>query len=678
MKNFLWVVIALWGGGAAQSHAAVEPQDMPSLRAKMDASKNAGDREQLPGAAVYHSRCQLCHEGQAPKAPSRTFIEMMTPESIHRALTVGIMQQQAAGLSDDAKKQVAEYLSGLPFGAPRPPTAPRCRGDFAHFNVAQAPDIVGWGFDPANTHFIPAAAAGLSTADIPRLKVKWTFAYPASVRARSRPTFAFGALYVGSQDGTVYALDAKTGCIRWTFETTAEVRTPVVVPASSGRLKRAFFGDLIGRVYAVDAVTGKELWRARVDSHPSATITGAPIYFEGMLYVPTSSLEEATADPKYPCCTFRGSVVAFDAATGERRWQRYTIDEPPTQTGTTELGTKIFAPSGAAVWNTPTLDETRDLLYIGTGNNYTGPANGRSNSVLALNRKTGAIEWSWQVVGGDAWNVGCMIGLQSCPAHSGPDFDIGSGIMFGRLPDGEQRLFVGLKSGMALSIDPERHDRAIWSNRVGRGSIQGGIQFGMAYDGNRLYVPIADMSNSMDNSQKAREADAGAPRPGLYALDPVTGKVEWQTPADNVCGGRRFCDPGILASIAAIPGAVFAGHMDGRIRAYDAATGQVLWQFDTAQELTALGGATRARGFDRRRWSGRTRRYGLRELRIRIVFPHAGKRPRRLLRRRQVSLARGRARQRRRPVRRDSRCAENAPPRFRPPDRSGGSPPREA
>lgn len=570
-------------------------QDLSALRATMDASKKAGDREQLPGAAVYHAHCQLCHEGQAPKAPSRTFIEMMTPESIYRALTIGIMRAPAAGLSGEDKRHVAEYLSGLPFGAPAPPTAPRCIGEAAHFDAALTPDIVGWGFNGENTHFIPAASARLPAADIPRLKLKWTFAYPGAVRTRSRPTFAFGALYVGSQDGTVYALDEKSGCIRWRYQTSAEVRTPVIVPPAFGTLKRAFFGDLIGRVYALDALTGRELWRVRIDPHPSATITGAPVYSEGVLYVPVSSLEEATADPKYPCCTFRGSVVAIDATTGNPIWQRYTIDELPKQSGTTELGTKIFSPSGAAVWNAPTVDARRGLLYIGTGNNYTGPANARSNSVLAIDRKTGAIAWGWQVVGGDAWNVGCMIGLQSCPAHSGPDFDIGSGVLLGRLANGEQRLFVGLKSGMALALDPEQHDRALWTNRVGRGSIQGGIQFGMAFDGEHLYVPVADMFNSMDNSQKARNAAAGPPRPGLYALDPLTGKIVWQTPADNVCNGRAFCDPGILASISAIPGAVFAGHMDGRMRAYDANTGKVIWQFDTAGEIPALGGAI-ARG----------------------------------------------------------------------------------
>ncbi len=589
-------ILALRAAAAAVPPPA-EPgaQDLTALREKMDASKSGGNREQLPGAAVYHQRCQLCHEGQAPKAPSRTFIEMMTPEAIHRALSIGIMQQQAAGLSDEDRKHVAEYLSGMPFGAPKPPSAPACSGDAARFDFARTPDIVGWGFNGENTHFIPGEAAKLTLAEIPKLRVKWTFGYPASVRARSRPTFAYGALYVGSQNGVVYALDAKSGCIRWTFETTAEVRTPIVVPAETSRSKQAFFGDIIGRVYAVDAGTGRELWRRRVDEHPSATITGAPVYFAGTLYVPVSSLEEATADPSYPCCSFRGSVVAFDAATGKRLWQRYTIDEAPREVGTTKAGTKIFSPSGAAIWNTPTVDPARRLLYVGTGNNYTGPANGRSNSVLALDLKTGKIAWAWQVVGGDAWNVGCMIGLQSCPENSGPDFDIGSGVVLARLPDGSERLLVGLKSGMALSVDPSRHDRALWTNRVGRGSIQGGIQFGMAFDGQRLYVPISDMGNAMDDSQKARDSAAGPARPGLYALDASTGKLLWKSPADNVCAGRQFCDAGILASIAAIPGAVFAGHMDGRIRAYDSATGKVIWEYDTTRPLEALGGAP-ARG----------------------------------------------------------------------------------
>jgi len=599
MKNALATALLLT---FAQLSLAVPPPAPPTQEAggaefttlhdKMDASKSGIDRETLPGAAIYHRVCQQCHEGQALKAPARTFIEMMPPETIVRALTVGIMQLQASGLSDQDKRDVAEYLSGTKFGAPAPPTAPACVGRAAHFDLAREPQVSGWGFSPENTHFIPGSVARLSPSDIPKLKVKWAFAYPGAMRARSRPTFAYGALYVGSQNGTVYALDGKSGCIRWTFSTTAEVRTSVLVPPTTGKKKIAYFGDIIGRVYAVDALTGRELWRQRVDDHPSATITGTPVFNAGVLYVPVSSLEEGTADPTYPCCTFRGSVVAIATSSGTRLWKRYTIDEVPVQTGLTKIGTKVFSPSGAAVWNTPTLDVKRGLLYIGTGNNYTGPADARSNSIVALSLQSGNVAWVWQVVAGDAWNVGCMVGLDSCPANSGPDADIGSGVVLSKLANGEDRLFVGLKSGMAIAVDPVSHDRALWSNRVGRGSIQGGIQFGMAYDGSRLFVPIADMANSMDSSNLLRDKSAGVARPGLYALDPNSGAVLWSAPADDACQGRQYCDAGILASIAALPGAVFAGHMDGRLRAYDSATGKVLWQYDTSSSLTTLGGTT--------------------------------------------------------------------------------------
>ena len=558
-------------------------------------AKPAVDRETLPGAAIYHQRCQSCHEGQAPKAPSKTFVEMMSPESIHRALTVGIMQRQAAGLSEDDRRHVAEYLSGTPFGAPQPPQAPQCSGAAAHFDLSHEPGVAGFGLTTGSSHYAAADVAKLSVADVPRLKLKWAFAFPGTVRVRSMPTYAYGALYFGSQTGVVYAVDAKQGCIRFKFDNTAEVRTAVVVPARTGaelrQPPRAYFGDIVGRVFAIDATTGKELWHHRVDDHPSATVTGTPVYHHGVLYVPVSSLEEAVLDANYPCCTFRGSVVALDARTGKRLWKHYTISEEPKVTGTRQSGAKVYAPSGASVWNTPTVDAKRGLLYIGTGNNYTGPANSDSNSVMALDLKTGALAWTWQITAGDAWNAGCMVGMDNCPATPGPDYDVGSGTMLVTLPDGSERILVGLKSGAAMAIDPDKHDVALWKNRVGRGSIQGGIQFGMAYDGTRLYVPISDMADTGDASSKERDAAAGPIRPGLYALDPVTGKLLWNTPADNICGTRRYCDPGILASIVAIPGAVFAGHMDGRVRAYDSATGKVLWQFDTTEPQTALGGA---------------------------------------------------------------------------------------
>jgi len=593
----MFVAVALCSLGMLQvSHAAVSsppPEDLSDIKAKMNASQT-GDPEQKPGAKVYREHCSQCHEGQAQKAPTKTFLSMMSPEAIHDALSLGIMRPMAVKLNDAQMHQVAEYLSGSPVGMPRTPVATTCSGDTANFDRARVPTTQGWGQTPDNDHFVAADIAKLVATDVPKLKLKWAVALPNTVRMRSRPTFAYGALYTGSQDGTVYALDAKTGCIRWTFRTTAEVRTPVMVQSTAdagGATPLAFFGDLIGRLYAVDAFTGKEVWRAKADEHPSATITGSPVYHDGALYVPVSSLEEAMADPTYPCCTFRGSMLALDARTGKLLWKTYTINEKPKKVGQSKIGTPVWSPSGAAIWNTPTLDPKRGVLYAGTGNNYTGPANDRSNAVIAFDLKTGKVRWSWQVVPGDAWNVGCMIGLDTCPEPAGPDFDIGSGTMLVKLPDGSDRIFVGLKSGQALALDPDAPQKGmLWTNRVGRGSIQGGIQFGMAYDGKRLYVPIADMMNAMDKSSEEREREAGPSRPGLYALDPATGKLLWKTPADDVCYGRQYCDPGILASIVAIPGAIFAGHMDGRVRAYDTADGKVLWSFDTSQPLPTLSG----------------------------------------------------------------------------------------
>ena len=568
---------------------SANPQDT-AQSTKPHGGTPSADAEKLPGAAVYHQICSKCHEGQAPKAPARAILGMMTPESIYGALSVGIMREQAKSLSDADKRSVAEYLTGTPFGAADHAAAPRCTGAAARFDLARAPEVYGWGQALDNDHFVPARVADLAASDIPRLKLKWAFVYPGAVRARSQPSFAYGALYVGSDNGTVYALDARSGCIRWTFSTAAEVRTPIVVPPMRSTRKLAFFGDLTGHVYAVDATTGHLLWRRRMDPHPSTTITGAPVYFAGTVYVPVSSLEEATAKPD-PCCTFRGSVVALDAATGTVRWKRYMIDRPARQTGVTKDGVKIFGPSGAAIWNTPTLDPAHGILYVGTGNNYTGPTTSRSDSVVALDMKTGAIRWSRQLIHHDDWNVACMIHQDGCPANSGPDFDMGAGTMLVRLANGRQLVVVGSKSGAAVAVDPGHAGRVAWSNRLGRGSIQGGIQYGMAFDGQRVYVPIADMADAMDASQDAREAKAGPPHPGLYALDPASGRLEWSAPAADVCHGRKFCDPGILAAITVIPGAVFAGHMDGRLQAYDSATGRVIWQYDTSGPVIGLGGA---------------------------------------------------------------------------------------
>lgn len=551
----------------------------------------AADREAMPGAGPYLIVCAQCHDKAVYKAPAKSFLNLMAPDAIYGALSGGLMKQQAAALTDEQKHQVADYLGDATLArAAQAAQPPMCAENNRSPDLRSPPKLYSWGADLGNSHAIPGDVARLPAAQIPRLKLKWAFAYPGAQRARSQPTIAMGTVFVGSQNGTVYALDARSGCVRWTFRASAEVRTPIVLshddsPAMHNKAPLAFFGDLIGRAYALDSATGKLLWMTRVDEHPSATITGAPAYFEGRVYVPVSSLEEAATAGGYECCTFRGSVVALDAVTGAQRWKRYTIDEIPAPVGLTSTGTRAFAPSGAAVWSSPTIDRKRRALYVGTGDNYSRPSNERSDAVLALDLDTGALRWVHQMVAGDAWNVGCILDNDLCPKKPGPDFDIGAGTMLVPTPDGRDLIVAGLKSGHAIALDVDRPNKPVWSARLGRGGIQGGVQFGLAHDRRSVYVPISDMALTHD-----RSVPTEPPHPGLYAVDAMTGKLRWSMPADDRCAGRVDCDPGILASISVIPGAVFAGHMDGRIRAYDAATGHILWEYDSSREAKTVSG----------------------------------------------------------------------------------------
>ena len=553
--------------------------------------------ETSSGEAIYQRACAACHEGGVKKAPHKMFLQMMPADGILNAMEHGIMQMQAASLSRTERRAVAEFLAGqtLDQALARTETAP-CSGTAKEFDRGTNLKKVGWGFNRENHRFIPADVAGLSAADLPRLKLKWAFAFPNAQRIRSQPTIALGSVFIGSQNGTVYSLDKKTGCVRWSFRASAEVRTPVIIQTKGAGAKErpiAYFADLIARVYAVEATTGKLLWVHKIDEHPNATVTGAPVLYQDRLYVPVSSLEvTSAADPAYPCCSFRGSVVALDPKTGREVWRTYSIDEAPKEIGKTKVGTPILAPSGAPIWNSPSIDTGTGILYVGTGENYSSPANDRSDALLALDLKTGKMLWHRQKTTNDAWNVACMMeNNPNCPTENGPDFDFGAGTIVAQSSTGKSILLAGQKSGDVYALDLTDQGRPLWRNKVGRGGIQGGVHFGMALAGRTLFVPISDMSNP----EAETNLHSLPSKAGLYAVDIDTGRLIWSQPADNVCNKRQFCEPGISAAITAMPGAVLAGHMDGRLRAYDSSTGRVIWEYDTTREVVTVDG-TKASG----------------------------------------------------------------------------------
>jgi len=572
--------------GAAPA-AAAEKKGAGDAAPRFDQKTTAKEH---PGEPLFNQYCAACHLGQVAKAPHKMFLQMMAPDAIYAALDTGIMRSHAEKLTGADKQQVATYLGGdHPLSTLR---APQCTGPAATFDAGRRPAASGWGVTPENTRHIGAADAQLSAADLPRLELKWAFAFPNAQRARSQPAVAYGAVYVGSQDGTVYALDEETGCVRWTFRASAEVRTAVIVESPAAARQHAgpplvYFGDLLARVYAVEAFTGKLRWSHKADDHPNATITGAPSLHDGTLYVPVSSLEvTSAADPAYECCTFRGAVVALDALSGTSRWKAFTIPTEPREAGRTRVGTRILAPSGAPIWNSPAIDAKRGVLYVGTGENYSSPANDTSDALIAFRLADGAMVWHAQKTANDAWNVACMLpDNPNCPAENGPDVDFGASTLLLRDARRGDLLLAGQKSGWVYGVDPEARGKIVWGSRVGRGGIQGGVHFGMASDGERLFVPISDMVDEHDGRTHKEPS-----RAGIYALDPRTGTQLWAAPANDVCNGRAFCDPGISAAVTSMPGAVLAGHMDGRLRAYDSASGKVLWEVDTTQEWKTVSG----------------------------------------------------------------------------------------
>jgi polyvinyl alcohol dehydrogenase (cytochrome) len=421
--------------------------------------------------------------------------------------------------------------------------------------------------------------------DIPELELAWAFGFPGAQRARSQPAVTREAIFTGSQSGRVYALDTETGCAWWTYEAGAEVRNaPLIEHGADGRPETLYFGDFDAGVHAVDARTGELRWTKSIKDHPDGTITGSLTFHEGTLFVPMSSTEIVSAYiDDYACCTFRGGVTALSAEDGETLWRWYSVGEP-RKVGTTSAGTDILAPSGAPVWSTPTVDAERGLLYVGTGENYSSPANDNSDSIIALDLATGRQRWTMQATPGDAWNAACgREPKPNCPSEDGPDFDFGAPPMLVDLEGGGQIILAGQKSGEIFGIDPDNDGALLWRRRAGMGGFNGGVHWGMASDDSILWVGIADTPGN-----KFAEGPA---RPGVHAFDVKSGEPLWSRIEPPTCDEVAYkCMTALSAPLSAIPGAIFAGAHNGRLLAYSSEDGSVLWKAETNRAFETVNG----------------------------------------------------------------------------------------
>jgi polyvinyl alcohol dehydrogenase (cytochrome) len=510
------------------------------------------------------------------RAPEPDDLHVMSKTYILAALQSGRMKWEGRLLSKAEKAAMAEYL-----GQPDVSASAKLTGVCAR-DLDPPPDPpiwAGWGVDLRNSRFQRALSAGLDRDGVKNLKLKWAFGFPGAAATFGQPTSFAGKLFVGSEDGTVYALDAATGCSWWTFRASTTVKTAISV---GNQGKTAFFGDTNGFVYALNVADGSVVWKVHPEPHPAARITGSPLLVGTRLYVPISSGEEgAAADPHYPCCTFRGSLVALDTASGKTIWQAYTIDAPARPTMQSAQGVQYLGPSGAAIWSPPTADLKRNIIYVATGNNYSSPPSDASDAVIAIDIRSGKKLWHRQFTPKDLWNSGCVAEQKdSCPAKRGDDFDFGSPPLLRTRSDGKDILLLAQKSGVVYALDPDHRGQLLWQSRIGHGGPLGGIQWGGAADNRYAYYPLSDID---DNNPLAGG--------GLFALDLRNGKQVWYSaPPKPGCAGAFGCSAAQMAPPTVIPGVVFAGSLDGHLRAHDTRDGSVIWDFNTAREFRTTNG----------------------------------------------------------------------------------------
>ncbi len=536
---------------------------------------------------IFIVKCMGCHQIGSPdgRAPSRETLMKLTPEAVYSALTTGAMAAQAKELTDEDKRAMAVFLGGRPLGSTDAGDAKNmpnhCASNPLFGDLDSSSNWNGWGNDVWNTRFQTSKVAGISADRVPSLKLKWAFGFPNGVQNYGQPAIVGGRVFVASDIGYIYSLDAATGCVYWSYQAQTGVRTAIVIGPIKGHgpaKYAAYFGDGRANVYAVNAETGDLFWKVPADDQPSAHITAAPTLFNGRLYVPISGGEEALSiDLHYPCCRFRGTLVALDADTGKKIWQSYVIPEPVKPTRKNSIGTQLYGPAGGAIWGSPAVDGKRHAVYVGTGDAYTEPAAKMTDSIVAFDMDTGKLLWSFQDTKNDAWMLGCGPSYRGepCPKDLGPDWDYAASPMLRNLPNGKRVLVVAAKSGNVFGLDPEKKGAPLWKTALAekKPGAAGLIVFGGAADERSAYFGLNLVG-------------------GMVALDLGTGERKWFTPLSPEETPGEPSRPGQSAATTAIPGAVISGAWDGRLRAFSSEDGHVVWEFNTVREYPTVNGVS--------------------------------------------------------------------------------------
>lgn len=558
----------------------------------------AADDAAHPGKAVYDKACAACHDHpEASRAPSRASLRAMRPTSVEYHTTVGYMRTQAKGLSAAERKDLEDWLSLGQADYSGWLERARCKGAAARIDAGAKATVGTWGFDLHNSRAETAAQAGLKKGDFAKLELAWAVGLPQTPTMRSQPVVAGDTLFVVASDaGRMYAFDTATGCAKWQYEDAAPLRSSI----SYGELARGrpviVAGDANGFVIAVDARSGKPIWRTDARLVEANRITGTPVIYRGRVYAPLSGTEITHAvDETYECCKAQGAVVALDLKTGKRLWVGRTMVEA-TRTQKSRVGTQMWGPSGAPIWSTPAIDEKRGLIYVGTGEQNSIPFVETTDAIVAFDLATGQRKWVFQATARDLWHYACPKGPNCFGAETGVtlDHDFGGSVVIAKRAaiggkGGRDILLAGQKSAAVWALDPDHGGKLIWTRRLSKGGANGGVHWGVATDGTRVFAPINDA-----NAPSTEYPLGGV---ALHALDIETGKVLWTARGEGDCSGDRraryaACQTRIGFSPAplVVDGAVVQGSLDGILRVFDGETGAELWRYDTMRPFETVNG----------------------------------------------------------------------------------------
>ncbi|MFK7914781.1 MAG: PQQ-binding-like beta-propeller repeat protein [Pseudomonadales bacterium] len=542
---------------------------------------------EAPGAVVYVERCAACHDrGDKQGGPALAALRLMSAAQVKHALTRGKMRQQAQGLSRTQRQALVQYLTGSEGKRYAVADAALCRDQTID---TTNPAVASWGLDANSTRL--QARSELRSDNVAQLQLQWVFALPQVSEVRSQPVVTTDTVFALAVSGHVFALDRATGCVKWHADLERTLRTSLTLGTVAGE-PALFMGDAAATVLALSAQDGRTLWRHDAALFDTSVTTGAPVQAGSRLIVPLSSFDVAAAtNPQFPCCKGHGAVLALDVDSGERLWVRH-MTPAATPRDLSSAGVQQWGPSGVPVWSTPTVDVRNGRVYVGTGENTSSPPTDLSDSVVALDLASGEIIWRFQATAGDAFNMACgRRAGPNCPKENGPDFDFGASIIRAEDASGAGVLFAGQKSGVVHALRA-RDGAVLWQRKLSEGTALGGVHWGMALAGERLFVPVADPEFGRPGY---------VPKPGLYALQAATGQVLWSYRAQRGCeldpsdtSARDNPWPpcpyayGFSAAPMAANDIVVAGSLDGKVRVFDAISGTVRWQYQTAQAFTAV------------------------------------------------------------------------------------------